>query len=225
MRSPKIVTEHTMTLSITTWDTKDKNLYIRRMCPTSTALANVSVYHPDMRLRTQDLCQTTESLLHSFVQRDRYILATGIVSRESAFMQLIDGNWVLTQALKQRTAEGQLLTQCSHTPLELLYAGWANRLCQVKQQLCLGDGTVLTAKDMTILHQYLLNMPRKEIAAKAFVTVKAIEKRLTRLREMLAHQDRPDDSLHSSLYTRDLIPFLIAQTNWFELTPTHTVHH
>jgi hypothetical protein len=108
--------------------------------------------------------------------------------------------------------------------LDTLYFGWPAKLDHNTQCLPLPNGVFLSAKDMTLLHRYLMGMPRKTMAAKYSVTVKAIEKRLTKIKEHLAYPYTPIAPLHEYLHHMQLIPFLLAQPNWFEIKSSHIVH-
>lgn len=208
------------------WTVKCPQFFIKAMCEHSAQVAGIDQFHEDMRLTDAALCQVTSETLESFERQDWTVLHTGITSTASAITQLPGegGQWVMAKAQKQRTAEGLLFCRYTTTPLEYLYFGWPAKLDFEKQLLWVAPGIVLKARDLTLLHKYLLGVPRKVIAAQAFLSVKAIEKRLTHLRELLAHPSSPDDSLHTALHKLHLIPFLLAQADWFDMRCSHIIH-
>ena len=93
---------------------------------------------------------------------------------------------------------------------------YAGRLDTRRGRLYLKNGNHLKASDVTLLRQYLRNLPRRNMARHHCVTVKAIEKRLKRIKGELGHENCACRDLHGCLSYHDLIPFLLAPVDWFK---------
>jgi hypothetical protein len=206
------------------WCYLDGNNILQSMCTHSAEVIGVGEFSSKLELKLQDIVKLPEPIMLSITQQNTTVLRTGKTLQSTTLFKNRMNDWTMVYDTKNRDHSGLLVCHYQLIPLNSLYHGWPTQLCREKHHLKLGDGNVLSAKDMTLLHRFLLGMPRKEMAACYFVTVKAIEKRLTRLREMLARDSHPEDSLHTSLNRLGLIPFLLAQPNWFEIRAYHTVH-
>jgi DNA-binding NarL/FixJ family response regulator len=68
-----------------------------------------------------------------------------------------------------------------------------------------------------ILRAVILGIPRKLIARNLYLSLKAIERRLTQLKRQL--KVRHDRSLQTVLHETGLLNFLLACPDWFGPTP------
>jgi hypothetical protein len=177
-----------------------------------------------MKEDASTLGNSTSPILSALQEQTQTIIKTGLPSMSTHFTYDRTGSWIKFCVKKHRGETGLVHAYARMTPLDDLYFGWPSHLCQLRQRLSIHDGKYLSARDLAVLHWFVLGTPRKEIAAKTFVTVKAIEKRLTKLKEMLAPSGYPDASLHTSLYSLKLYEFLIAQNNWFDIRSNLIIH-
>ncbi len=99
-----------------------------------------------------------------------------------------------------------------------LYGNWPQRLNHQRKILELPNGETLNRKDLYCLHLAASGLPRRMMAERMFVSVKAIEKRLTKCRDLLYCPQRPNDTLLMLLNSWQLLPFLISQEDWFQAT-------
>ena len=90
---------------------------------------------------------------------------------------------------------------------------WISRLDHEKRRLRLPCGTSIGAKDMQLLRGVLLGIPRKLLADQLCLSLKAIEKRLTKLRAQLPSLQ--GTTLQWALHERGLINFLLMRPDWF----------
>lgn len=206
------------------WYTKELSQTINDTCPVIAKVFGVDEYHHKIKGHISDICKTTPELLDSLVLHDRFVLATGAMGKVTALTQTTSGQWMNIYIRKQRTEKRLILTELSAIPIEDLYCGWPSHLNYTTQHLVVRHGLILSSKDLTLLHRYLMGMPRKTMADKYFVTVKAIEKRLTRIRDQLHVGPEDGRTLQQALKDLNLIPFLLAQANWFEPVSNHIVH-
>ena len=103
--------------------------------------------------------------------------------------------------------------QISNRPLYADIETWTNRLDPQRRRLCLPCGTYIGEKDMQLLRGVVLGTPRKLLADQLCLSVKAVEKRLTKLRTQLpAHRG---STIQWALHERGLINFLLMRPCWF----------
>jgi len=103
-------------------------------------------------------------------------------------------------------------------PLSLLSRGWCDRVSIEHQRLSLPNGMFLTSQEFYLLRQYVLNIPRKIIAHDQDVSVKAIEKQLSKLKAKMSTCDAPESPFKSALVQNGLMSFVVAEVDWFNPT-------
>jgi hypothetical protein len=96
---------------------------------------------------------------------------------------------------------------------------WPDRLNYTTRTLKLPNNKTLSEKELLLLNMVMRNLPRKVMAYRFHVSVKAIEKRLTRV--ALKLKDHPDCTcynLHGCIEYWGLSIFLLITTKWFEIS-------
>ena len=131
------------------------------------------------------------------------------------------GQWIRMFIARQRAADGGIDGSITFIELDTLYHGWLQRLDRERQVLALHNGVELSRDDMRLLHGVLHGMPRKLLAATFNVGVKAIEKRLARVREKLAHPHCHCYSVHGCANWHGLTAMLMDDWDWFDPDPTY----
>ena len=94
---------------------------------------------------------------------------------------------------------------------------WIQQLDFKEEVLRFPDGrSKLTREDLRILHYVMHGVPRKVIAGQFGVTVKAIEKRLRRMKIELYHRDCECYNLQGCVRHHELAGFILAKEDWFD---------
>ncbi len=206
--------------------TKDDDLYFLTMCPVTANIVGLTEYHPDMRWREEDLSQTGPAFAASVNDEDNWVVAHQKASNSTAIIVDLSANvFAQTTVYKHPLAVGGFQGIFSSIELAANYSGWPSLLNHDTEQLLLPNGTQLSRRDLCVLHQYLYCWPRKIIASNFNVSVKAIEKRLTRIRNQMEPADSTHYNLQGYLQELGIMPFLMAHPDWFALAASHTVHH
>lgn len=210
--------------------TKDSELVYTHMCEQGAVLAGFAPgerYHPDMRWTVEDITHWDPVIAEHAQCEEKTILQTGRASHSISTVRDANNVWKCIRNFKQRTADGGILSTIRAYDVTLLFNGWPARLDNENECLRLSNGVELSRTDLTLLHQLLLNLPRKIMARRFYVSVKAIEKRLTRLREKLKgpHCCPTCYSIQHCLNMLGLSEFLLAQPDWFAPVATYTVLH
>ena len=122
---------------------------------------------------------------------------------------------------KSRSADGGIDAQVTLLPLRCMYNGWIDKLDHTRQVLPLPNGAELTRDDLRLLHGILHGLPRKLIANGWGVSVKAVEKRLRRVRDKLEHPHCACYSVHGCLNWHGLSNMLLDRHDWFDLMPSY----
>ena len=105
-----------------------------------------------------------------------------------------------------------------------MYDGWPRLLNQHLQVLVLPSGKHLTRKDLSVLHFFTMGLPRKMIAASTQTSVKSVEKRLSKIKDLLFDPRAPTHGLRHSLHVMNLVPFVLAEPDWFAIEERLVVH-
>ncbi len=204
---------------------KDRDLVYTEMCEVAARFSGIEdgVYNPDMRWTDYDLL-CGEEVATAIRQQDRELLSTGTKTRASGILEFPGRGWVYMLATKQLDEAGNIVGGDYIFDLEHIHNGWPARLDHARKELKLFDGSVLTLAEMRVAHAYLHGLPQKLIAREERVSVKAIEKRLQRLRDKLSHPGCNCYSLHGCINWHSLTMFLMERRDWFNLTPTYQVY-
>jgi len=159
--------------------------------------------------------------LATIVAEDDALIESGQPQIREACV-IFENQWFDFRAKAQEQG-GKIIGEGMLRPLADLYSGWPGRLDHKQRVLKLDDSAHLNAKDLTALSLLASGHPRQSIADKMFVSLKAIEKRLTKIKERLnvvrhrngEHCDWENDTLLGHLNHFDLLPFLLANSDWF----------
>ena len=115
---------------------------------------------------------------------------------------------------------GKILGQCELTYLNDQYHRWPQNLKPEKQHLTIpGTEKVIDRRNLIMIYLFLNGYPRKNIGTLQNCSVKAIEKRLARVKEILTPKGINYHNLHHALRSWQLVEFIMAAPNgdWFSL--------
>ena len=96
------------------------------------------------------------------------------------------------------------------------YQGWPLLLNHHIKVLHLPNGKNLTRKDLSTLNLFAQGLPRKMIAKGTETTVKSVEKRLAKIKDILTPENEISHSLNICLKDLNLVPFILAEFDWFD---------
>ena len=108
--------------------------------------------------------------------------------------------------------------------VEELYEGWPMLLNFHLQVLVLPNGKNLTRKDLKVLHFFTLGLPRKMIAHGTQSSAKSVERRLAKIKDILDNDLMASHGLRNTLHYLRLVPFLLAEPDWFAIEERIHVH-
>ena len=197
--------------------TKDKLNRYTNVSPSFTSLFSIEPYHRDKEWRVipeeLGLCDPVRDQLAAIehkVIKDKQAINTVAVWKP---------NNVALQVITQRTPvdSGGFTTDEYITPVESLYQGWPKLLDYELEVLKLPNGKHLTRRDLSVLHYSCLGLPRKLTAHANDCSVRSIEKRLAKIKRILTPDNQVRHSLPQCLLEQGLIPFLMAEVDWFSL--------
>lgn len=92
---------------------------------------------------------------------------------------------------------------------------YRSRLCFETQSLTFEAGGAFSRLELILLHHFMLGTPRKDIGKRLNLSVKAIEKRLTGIRQQGLETNPASPSLQYCLNTSGLAGFLLLKEDWF----------
>lgn len=157
-----------------------------------------------MMLKAMRTKQLQTSVSYVYIDRD-----TG--HPELAFL---GSRWFELQRYAAPTdTDGVLMTTIS-IPASVVFQNHFDNLNGNK--LLLEDGVSLTRKDLKILHYYLSGTSAGDTADKLFVTEKTVHTAISRIKTKIRFADEPDITLVQNLNRRNLIPFIMEKSDWFE---------
>ncbi len=139
-----------------------------------------------------------------------------------------ENEWFDFESTSSLSQAGQIQGKAALRSVGTLYRNWPNHLDHKKRVLYLRDGAELTKKDLFALHLFAQGWPQSAMAKKMFVSVKAVEKRLAKIKDILEEMrltaddtcsERDNYTLQGHLMFFELIPFLLAEEDWFNLKP------
>ncbi|NND66441.1 MAG: hypothetical protein HKN19_02530 [Halioglobus sp.] len=181
-------------------------------------------YVPEMRIN--DFSDTGVAFTdpETFHQQDLEIMQSGIAVHAQATLLSADGRWLRMKMLKRRAEDGGIDGETVILPLDAIYHGWMVQLDREREVLPLHNGAELRRNEMRLLRAYLRGVPYKIIARQAGVSVKAIEKRLHRVRDKLDHPNCHCYSLHGCINWHGLTRMLMDEVDWFNPQPTYRTY-
>ena len=178
---------------------------------------DVEVYHPDMRILDSDATWGSD-ITESVLREDHDIRRHQGISRSRSVLKNAQGHWEYVMVTKEYVAGGNIQGRIQSIPLNDLFLGWPSRLDLRRQRLHIPQtGGYLSRVDLRVLYDVLHAIPRKVTARTLNVTVKAIEKRLSRIKDVLHHPGCTCYNLQGCLKTFGLTEFIMAMTDWFAL--------
>lgn len=209
------------------WYVKNSDLVYTSMSADNSKAIGVDggIYHPDMRWTSENL-PWEGRLAAVSEENDLEVLNTGIPSRSTVVTVTGAGEWVHATTTKWRTSLGGIRGEAVIVDIRDMYNGWANRLDRTTKRLYLAKNNYLVEKDLIMLHLIVQGLSRKQIATLMYVSLKAIEKRLTKIKMQFSlYQPELDhESINASLHRLNLTEFLAVQPNWFSMNQMLSVH-
>jgi len=177
-------------------------------------------------MRINDFSDTGVSFIdpEQYYNQDLHIIETGAAIHAQATLLSADGEWLRMMLARRRTADGGIGGETAVVHLDRLFHGWLERLDRHREILALHNGAELKRDDLCLLRAVLRHTPHKVIAAGAGVSVKAIEKRLHRIREKLEHPYCNCYSVHGCIHWHGLTRLISDEVDWFDPQPTYRVY-
>lgn len=203
---------------------KGRDLYYKEISALNCRIFGLpDVYHEDMRLSDMSASDVTFTDPEIFRQEDLHIIEANVVIQSESTFVSAEGDWIRMQMRRSRTNEGGILGTTTLLPVDFLYGGWLQQLDLEREVLHLPHGEVLTRRELRMLNAFLHGMPRKLIASGNNVSVKAIERRLQRMRDKLHHPNCACYSLHGCVNWHGLMQFAMDRADWFDPTPNYRI--
>ncbi len=202
---------------------KGEDLHFTRMDELlSAATLNIKTYDPDMRLKR----------IPAFVSHNRNIISSAdeaeawVIKNKKPLVSeglIRQTNQVLNKLICLRTPlpNGGVRGDLTMITLDTLYHGWFNHLDYTAELLILPAGQTLSRIDMQTLHLYLKGHAQKDIAKLLFLSRKTVENRLRRVKDKLCAAGSEHASLAVALSGIQLSDFILAEPDWFNLSPSH----
>ena len=206
---------------------KDKQGFYTQVSTEFTDLYDGEIYHPDMKWdQVPEEIQMSSGLQEQLAEVEHKVLKIGKPISTTA-------NWITPSGLLKVVTHRKILrgggflskeiaTHTAHT-----YDGWPLLLNSHLKVLQLPNGKNLTRKDLCVLNLFVQGLPRKMIAHGTQTTVKAVEKRLAKIKDILTPEGKVSHNLNVCLVQWRLIPFLLAEHDWFapqEWLVEHVAH-
>jgi hypothetical protein len=106
-------------------------------------------------------------------------------------------------------------------PMKDLYYGAFNGIDLEAQSLQIRPGLIIKRKDLTLLHYVVMGVNYKTICRDQKIGFSALNARLKRLKEKLYNPKKPDNTLQQALADNNLMYFIMAQADWFDMETRH----
>ena len=206
---------------------KDKAGFYTEVSKEFTDLYGGAPYHPDLRwdkipeeLNMSPYLQGRLAEIEHKALKTQQPLSTSV-------------SWVTQAGVlkivthRQPLKGGGFVTKEIATSADKIYDGWPLLLNQDTQCLQLPNGKRLTRKDLCLLNLFVHNYPRKTMAYDTQTTVKSVEKRLAKVKDILTAEGEKRHSLSLCLIDWRLIPFLLGEHDHFapkEWMVEHVAH-
>lgn len=206
--------------------TKDEQGYYLSIDKSFTDLAGIEEYHADLKWQRMTLAtgmgltkahQESILELEHKVLRDRQPISNMVRTSSRT-------GWLEAVTHRVPLKGGGFRSQSFVISPYQHYQGWPNLLNHNLELLELPTGGVLTRADLIMLHLFVQGLPRKMIAKGTHCSVKSVEKRLAKVKGVLLPDGKRSHSLAQILVERQLITFLLANSDWFSLQTTFTQH-
>ncbi|MBT4521006.1 MAG: hypothetical protein HOC23_13475 [Halieaceae bacterium] len=188
----------------------------------SDVLRTLNGIPPDLDLSTAKLTDhdmVTSDMAEAIIESDNRILTTGESVSAYAWVKNEEGRWIKIFGMRQRTPQNTIL---GHTFIGInteRIGVWVERLDHKTETLLLSerDNQFLSRRELRILSLFVDGAPRKDMAQDLCLSVKSIEKALTRMRvKMLAVSGLDNKaSLQRCLNQLGLTAFLLEKPDWF----------
>lgn len=163
-------------------------------------------------------------LLESFLEESRQVIKTGGISTGSAIWDY-QGEIIYTETRKQLIRGGVnagcVLNRTRYMPMKDLYYGAFNGIDLEAQSLQIRPGLIIKRKDLTLLHYVVMGVNYKTICRDQKIGFSALNARLKRLKEKLYNPKKPDNTLQQALADNNLMYFIMAQADWFDMETRH----
>ena len=195
--------------------TKDKAGFYTHVSTEFTDLYDGEPYHADFKWD-----QIPEELEMSFYLQERLAEVEHKVLKTSKPLST-SANWITPSGVlkvvshRQSLRGGGFRTREIATHTAHIYDGWPLLLNYHLKVLQLPNGKNLTRKDLCVLNLFVQNLPRKMIAHGTQTTLKSVEKRLAKIKDILTPEGQVRHSLSVCLGEWRLIPFLLSEYDWF----------
>jgi hypothetical protein len=208
---------------------KDREGFYISIDDKATEFLGLERYHPDMKWSVIPLelglatsARASLAKIEDAVRNDRKpISSTGVWKPANDLLHVITH--------RTPTIQGGFKTVEHWNKVSDLYHGWPLMLNHHLKVLQLPNGKQLTRKDLSVLNLFVLRSPRKEIAKAHYCSVAAIEKRLSKIKNVLTPTESEFKglSLSECLRQLNLVPFLLSEFDHFdpvEFVLPHVTH-
>ncbi|MBT4520770.1 MAG: hypothetical protein HOC23_12265 [Halieaceae bacterium] len=192
--------------------------YIIAMSDNNRRLSGVPLHENLTEKKISHVNLVTGDMAEESERIDQEILATGEVFTSYAWVRDEGGRWVKFFAMKQRTDKGTILVHTFVAGQTEKISKWVRRLDNKHEVLQLDDSgeLFLTRRELQILSLFLDGVPRKTMGEKLFLSVKSIEKYISRIRTKMTRICCDGNSnLLRCLNHTGLTAFLLEKPDWF----------
>lgn len=176
-------------------------------------------FHSSLKIRNSDLPAFTHVVKE--IEKEHHLskvkasqLPNNAITALSRVWIKHKKEWVLLASASVTQSTGEVQGNTRVLPASLLFSGWYE--CLDFENKVLKDpiyGEEVPARDMQILRMLLMGFSRKDMAIKLHLSVKSIEKMLTKMR---AFPYIPKDkTMEQQMAETGLAAFLLGNPDWF----------
>lgn len=130
------------------------------------------------------------------------------------------GCWVALNRYAAPTDTGGVILTSIATTSDHLFSGNLDKIRNGK--LYIKNNLTISAKELRVLHYYVSGSSAKNTAKELFITKKAVETAVSRVKDKLVFTKEPDLSLMQNLKRRNLIEMLLAKSDWIQYSKDQT---
>lgn len=209
---------------LTTFIKKDKKGFYTAIDPNFLESFGMPPYNPDERWNEIPTCLgLSDSARERLAEIENVVHKNKKPISSTALWKPLDK---MLQVVTHRkpTFDGGFTTLEHVFMVDELYNGWPLLLNFHLQVLVLPSGKNLTRKDLKVLHFFTMGLSRKQIAHGTQSSAKSVEKRLAKIKDILDNPLMPSHGLRHLLHQMNLVPFLLAEPDWFAIEERIHIH-
>ena len=185
------------------------------------------VYHPDMRLAPGDIVPLA-GIADNILAEDYGLRKSQAVSNSQTWVRCAkEGDWVHSFIHAHVMDNGSIVGHSIRTRGQALFGAWPSRL-NFKEEVLATPWGAITRREMRVLRMMLDGVPRAKMGELLFVSIKSIEKYISKLRGQLTASLKLADNymdipLLQVMNDSGLTQFLLGHNDWFSHEGQHTL--